>query len=143
MEFNLKHDNKTELNKIFLVYASLDMQAQAQQVYLDFMINEHAPNAYGQWKPVVIEENDLPALQTFFTEIFIPACTEMIAKEVRIGVPSGRIVDIMGHDLRFVTSFQLIQRFLTEHYNILIREFLNRESILSKPNGDFLLLRSV
>ena len=29
MEYNLERDNRTELNKIFLVYASLDMQSQA------------------------------------------------------------------------------------------------------------------
>jgi hypothetical protein len=27
MEFNLEKDNRTELNKIFLVYAHLDMQS--------------------------------------------------------------------------------------------------------------------
>lgn len=29
MEFNLERDNRTELNKIFLVFDSLDMQTQA------------------------------------------------------------------------------------------------------------------
>ncbi len=57
---------------------------------------------------MVIEFNDLDALQTYFIELFIPQATELIAKEVRIGVPSGRIVDIMGTELRFATSFKLI-----------------------------------
>lgn len=143
MEFNLEKDNRTELNKIFLVYAHLDMQSQAQEVYLNFMIKHQAPNVGGSYRPVVIEFNDLDALQTYFIELFIPQATELIAKEVRIGVPSGRIVDIMGTELRFATSFQLIQRFLNEHYREVVRQVLERDSIRKKPNGDMLLLKSI
>lgn len=40
MEYNLEKDNRTELNKIFLVYAHLDMQSVAQEVYLNYMIKQ-------------------------------------------------------------------------------------------------------
>lgn len=49
----------------------------------------------------------------------------------------------MGTELRFATSFQLIQRFLNEHYRDVVRQILERESIRKKPNGDVLLLRSI
>lgn len=108
------------------------------------MINQQAPKLGGAFRPVVIEENDLHALQVFFIELFIPQATEFIAKEVRVGVPSGRIIDIMGSELRFATSFQLIQRFLNEHYATMIREVLERERIRKIPKeGDVLLLKSI
>ena len=107
------------------------------------MIKQQAPNTGGSYRPVVIEFNDLDALQTYFIELFIPQATELIGKEVRIGVPSGRIVDIMGTELRFATSFKLIQRFLNDHYRGIVRQILERESIRKKPGGDMLLLRSI
>ena len=132
---NLEKDNRTELNKIFLIYSHLDMQETAQEVYLDYMINQQALNIAGSYRPVIIEERDLSELQRFMFDEFLPQATDLIAKEVRIGVPSGRIFDIMGTELRFMTSFRLIQRFLEEYYRPMIKKIISKDALLSKPDG--------
>lgn len=143
METNLKNDNKSELNKIFLIYASLDMQAQAEKVYLDYMITQHAPTIYFAWRPTLQNGDELESIKTFFDVTVIDQSTDMIAKEVRIGVPSGRIIDVMGSEVRFKTASQLIYRFLNEYYRGVIREYLDREKLLPLENGTYLLLSSI
>lgn len=93
-------------------------------------------------RSAVLSEEDLKRQQDFFDE-FIPRATEFISKEVRVGVPSGRILDVMGNELRFVTSCQLIQRFVNEFYRTLVRDLLENEATLSVQNGKILMLRSV
>jgi hypothetical protein len=93
-------------------------------------------------RSAVLSEEDLKRQQDFFDE-FIPRATEFISKEVRVGVPSGRILDVMGTELRFVTSCQLIQRFVNEFYRTLVRDLLENEATLSVQNGKILMLRSV
>ena len=130
------------MNKIFLVFSSLDMKTQAQQVYLDQMIKVQAPHVCGSMRSAVLEEKDLEKLQNTLKD-FIPKATDFIQREVRLSVPSGRILDVMGTELRFVTSCQLIQRFLDEYYRAMIRDLLENEATLAVPNGQVLQLKSI
>ena len=74
----------------------------------------------------------------------------MIEEEVRIGVPSGRIFDIMGSELRFGTSSKLIKRFMDEKYCPMIKKLTEKKELFDKPGGNlsregggYLLLQSV
>jgi hypothetical protein len=137
LEHNIEKDSRTEMNKIFLVFACLDMRNQAAQVYLDNMIKVQAPQFCGSMRSAVMSEEDLEKMRGMFSE-FIPKATEFLSREVRVGVPSGRIIDVMGTELRFVTSCQLIQRFIDEYYRALIRDLLENEAILFAKDGEVL-----
>lgn len=50
----------------------------------------------------------------------------MISNEIKIGVPSGRIVDVIGLEHRFMMSRLLINLFLTE-YEKLIFTYTKRD----------------
>ena len=50
----------------------------------------------------------------------------MISNEVKVGVPSGRIVDIIGPEHRFMMSRLLVNEFLSE-YQRLIFGYLKRD----------------
>ena len=50
----------------------------------------------------------------------------MISNEVKVGLPSGRIIDIIGTEYRFMMSRLLINLFLSE-YQKLINEYLKRD----------------
>jgi|688.fasta_scaffold301078_2 hypothetical protein len=87
MELNLNLDNRTELNKIFLLYSHLDMSEKAQEVYLDYMVKNKISDIAGGKRPVVLEEKDLIDLMLFFKKEFLPAAKQLLTEEVRIGVP--------------------------------------------------------
>lgn len=74
---------------------------------------------------------------------FRPKATEFLQREVRIGVPSGRILDVMGSELRFVTSCQLIQRFLEEYYFTMVRDLLDNEATLAADETKVLQLKCI
>ena len=143
MELNLNLDNRTELNKIFLLYSHLDMSEKAQEVYLDFMVKNKISDIAGGKRPVVLEEKDLIELMMFFKKEFLPAAKQLLTEEVRIGVPQGRIMEVMGSDLRFSTSEKLIRKFVNEYYGTMVKKMLNREVFKKIPNGDALLLTSI
>ena len=42
-------------------------------------------------------------------------------------VTTGRIMDVIGSDLRYMTSLQLITRFLNTYYKDLVEKYLNRD----------------
>ena len=140
---NLNLDNRTELNKIFLLYSHLDMSEKAQEVYLDFMVKNKISDIAGGKRPVVLEEKDLIELMMFFKKEFLPAAKQLLTEEVRIGVPQGRIMEVMGSDLRFSTSEKLIRKFVNEYYGTMVKKMLNREVFKKIPNGDALLLTSI
>ena len=50
----------------------------------------------------------------------------MISEEVKVGVPSGRIVDIIGPEHRFMMSRLLINKFIDE-YQKLIMDYLKHD----------------
>ena len=68
---------------------------------VQFKLLEKAP-------PFCSQESEIPSLESFFQGIFIPSAVEMISNEVKVGVPSGRIIDIIGTEYRFMMSRLLI-----------------------------------
>ena len=77
-------------------------------------------------KPACNDASHLPELENFFQRIFIPSAVDMISNEIKIGVPSGRIVDVIGLERRFMMSRRLINLFLGEYKN-LIHEYIKRD----------------
>ena len=75
---------------------------------MQFKLLEKAP-------PACTQESQLPDLELFFQDIFLPSTVEMISNEVKVGVPSGRIVDIIGAEHRFMMSRLLVNEFLVEY----------------------------
>ena len=73
-----------------------------------------------------INESTLPELEQFFQSKFMPAAVEMIRDEVKVGVPSGRIVEIIGPEHRFMMSRLLLNKFLNE-YQKLIKGYLKHD----------------
>ena len=68
----------------------------------------------------------LTELEQFFQSKFIPSAVEMINNEVKVGLPSGRIVDVIGPEHRFMMSRLLINKFLDE-YHTLIKGYLEHD----------------
>ena len=62
-----------------------------------------------------INESTLTELEDFFQKKFMPSAVEMIRDEVKVGVPSGRIIEIIGPEHRFMMSRLLLNKFLVEY----------------------------
>ena len=80
---------------------------------------------FDQAHPACTNEEELPVLEEFFQERFIPSAVEMISNEVKIGVTTGRIIAIIGPEYRFMMARLLINDFLAE-YKKLIDGYLKR-----------------
>lgn len=91
------------------------------------MVKNKISEIAGGKRPVVLEENDLIDLMLFFKKEFLPAAKQLLTEEIRIGVPQGRIMEVMGSDLRFSTSEKLIRKFVNEYYATMVKKIINRE----------------
>lgn len=124
----MERDNRGELFKIFTIYERLDKLDEGVSEYLHSVIRQFMV----QYKllekspPVCKAKNSLPELQRFFQEQFIPDAIVMIEGEIKIGLTSGRIVDVLGPEHRFIISRLLLNEFLAK-YQELINGYLQRE----------------
>lgn len=130
LKVNVDRDNRGELHKIFTVYQQLDKLDEGVQEYLNTVIRQFmvqfelldkAPPSHQN-----LRTSSLPELEQFFQSKFIPSAVEMINNEVKVGVPSGRMIDIIGPEHRFMMSRLLINKFLDE-YNRLIQGYLKHD----------------
>ena len=122
---NLSADNRSELNKIFQIYQQLDLTEDGIEVYLGYVTEKLAPELEGASLPFPTSRAEIQDLRLFLFETLIPNATKLISQEVR--VTTGRIMDVIGSELRYMTSLQLIKRFLNTYYKDLIDKYLNRD----------------
>lgn len=86
---------------------------------VQFKLLEKAP-------PICHHRSDLPDLARFFHQVFTPSAVAMISNEVKVGMTSGRIVDVLGPEHRFMMSRLLVNEFLIQ-YHELIERYLTRD----------------
>lgn len=129
LRLNVERDNRTELSKIFTIYQRLDKLSDGKKQYLDtvirqfevqFKLLEKAP-------PICQHRSDLPDLARFFHEVFTPSAVAMISNEVKVGMTSGRIVDVLGPEHRFMMSRVLINDFLIYYKQAFVKKYLKRD----------------
>ena len=71
-------------------------------MYLSYVTETLAPELEGAKVPYPTSRLELPDLRIFLYETLIPNSVQLINSEVRL--PTGRIIDIIGSDLRYMTS---------------------------------------
>lgn len=116
------------------MFEQIELRNHGIKVYLDHMINVQSKQLADSHLPMLVSEADLDNLETFLEKKLIPEATKMIEREVSIGVPCGRIVEVFGPELRFVISLELTNRFINEHLGqCILREYMAKED---KDNKD-------